>query len=234
MEKHFEMNPRSSAFLLLILLSPFASAAAELFLKIEKQGYYSVSIADQTLITASNTFRFFDLAAGSHTITVTNIYGGNVLFTGTITLQNNNRKVVRLDPAWNLRGVADLKVEYSNWYTEKNGDTVVVTDTVVVLPPSPADQAMSASDFENVKDAINDQSYESGKLETAKSITKKNKLTADQIRQICLLLQYESSRLDYAKFAYDSCVDKKNYYTVKSAFGYSSSGSDLERFLEKK
>jgi hypothetical protein len=57
-------------------------------------------------------------------------------------------------------------------------------------------------------------------------------MSADQIGGIMMEFSYESSKVDFAKFAYPYCIDQQNYYQVNSAFSYSSSIQELEKFLK--
>ena len=43
----------------------------------------------------------------------------------------------------------------------------------------------------------------------------------------------DEDKLTYAKFAYDSCVDKGNYYTVSELFSFSTTTYEFNEFLEK-
>jgi hypothetical protein len=45
---------------------------------------------------------------------------------------------------------------------------------------------------------------------------------------------YEESKLDYAKYAYDYCLNQSNYYKVNAAFDFELTIDDLNEFLESK
>lgn len=89
----------------------------------------------------------------------------------------------------------------------------------------------SEESFAEIKSMINDESFAGDKLEIAKQATKSEHLTAEQIRDIAKLLQYESDRVEYLKFAYQYCFDKNKYYIVNQAFQYSSSKDELKEAL---
>ena len=76
-------------------------------------------------------------------------------------------------------------------------------------------------------------SYDSDRLIIAKEAIQYNRLSSEQIRGVMLEMTYESSRLEYAKFAYDYCADPQNYFQVNSAFSYSSSIQELSDFLPR-
>jgi hypothetical protein len=132
--------------------------------------------------------------------------------------------------------------------TTTTTNTVKSTSTPVAKQPTPAVQnsnppvakaqgctvAASASDFATGKNSIKAQSFSDSQLKVAKTFTKNNCLSAAQIKEIMGMFSFEESKLDYAKYAYDFCVDKKNYYMLSDAFSFSSSSDDLNEFLETK
>jgi len=89
----------------------------------------------------------------------------------------------------------------------------------------------SNESFVEIKSMIMDEKFASDKLEIAKQATKGEHLTAEQIRDIAKLLQYESDRVEYLTFAYEFCFDKNKYYLVNQAFQYSSSKDELKEAL---
>jgi hypothetical protein len=91
--------------------------------------------------------------------------------------------------------------------------------------------AMPNNDFNNALSVIRKESFDSSKLATAKQVTATNYLSVNQIVQICRLFSFESSKLDYAKFAYNYCVDKNNYFQVNEVFNYTSSKDELRKYI---
>jgi hypothetical protein len=49
---------------------------------------------------------------------------------------------------------------------------------------------------------------------------------------ILQLFTFEDNKLELAKFAYDYCIDRENYYRVNDVFTFSSSKDELSRFLQ--
>jgi hypothetical protein len=92
--------------------------------------------------------------------------------------------------------------------------------------------AMSNSEFEKGKSAVAKQSFAESMLKTAKQMTRSNCLSVNQIKAIMALFSFEESKLDYAKYAYEYCVEKKNYYLLNDAFSFSTSSDSLNDFLE--
>jgi hypothetical protein len=106
-------------------------------------------------------------------------------------------------------------------------------------PPGHGDQpsyppqsvCMNSNDFSRAITVIQQESFESSKLGTAKQVASNNKLCVSQIIQICRLFSFEDNKLDFAKFAYRFCVDPNNYYQLNEVFTYSSSKDELRKFI---
>lgn len=125
------------------------------------------------------------------------------------------------------------------------GSSTVTTTTTTTTTSSPAPAVVAEpvyepapcsmlnnSDFEAAKGSIKGKTFEDSKLTTAKQVTKANCLSAAQIKSIMDLFTYESSKLEYAKFAYPFCYEQNKYYQVNDAFGFESSIDELDEFLQ--
>lgn len=95
-------------------------------------------------------------------------------------------------------------------------------------------QAMGAMDFSNAKKAVKSESFEENKIQVAQQFTKNNCLTVNQITEVLGAFTFEETKLEYAKYAYDFCYDKANYYQLNSAFTFSNSKDELNEFLKTK
>jgi len=91
----------------------------------------------------------------------------------------------------------------------------------------------NSSEFIMAITSIKKESFESGKLKFAKNMTATGSICVEQIIQICNTFSFESSKLEYAKFAYPYCGDKHLYYLVSNVFQFQSSKDDLNRFIRK-
>lgn len=97
--------------------------------------------------------------------------------------------------------------------------------------PYPSYYGMSPESFTALKNSVNNQSFDSSKLNVAKQAIGSNNLTAAQVKELVGLFDFESSKLEIAKYAYSRTVDKNNYYQVNDAFTYSSSADDLSSYI---
>lgn len=100
-------------------------------------------------------------------------------------------------------------------------------------PPPPCD--VSVAELEQIKESIKSQNFNNTQVTLAKqALSSKPCFEALQIRDIVGLFSFESSKLEIAKYAYDYCEDKNNYFLVNDAFSFSSSVDDLNKHIQSK
>lgn len=103
----------------------------------------------------------------------------------------------------------------------------------VVPPPPPANQPCSARDFQEAKRLVAEQDFETSKLKVAKQVVQSEMLTTSQIVEVARLFEFESTKLEFLKYAYAYCFDPNKYYLVNSVFEFDSSKNELNKFVEK-
>jgi hypothetical protein len=91
---------------------------------------------------------------------------------------------------------------------------------------------MGASDFESAKASIKAKSFDDSKLTLAKQIIGSNCMLCSQIKELMLLITFEATRLDLAKFAWSHNLDKGNYYKLNDAFTFESSIDELNEYTQ--
>ena len=90
---------------------------------------------------------------------------------------------------------------------------------------------MNQSDFAFALSTIRHQNFESTRLTVAKQILSSHWVTSDQVRQIMKQMNFEDSRLEIARYAYNRVVDKNNFFQVNNGFAFSSSIDQLNNYL---
>jgi hypothetical protein len=103
-------------------------------------------------------------------------------------------------------------------------------------PPPPARGnscrfAMDASSFRSAKETVSKASFDETKLSTAKTILTSNCMSTDQVIAICNLFSFEASKLDFAKYAYERCTDRGNYFKVGNIFSFDASRTELNEYI---
>jgi len=95
--------------------------------------------------------------------------------------------------------------------------------------------AVSDSELESIKQSVSKESFAATKMQIAKDAVKAKKcFKALQIKELISLFTFESDKLALAKFAYDFCIDKDNYFTVNDGFEFSTSKEELSKFINEK
>ena len=110
------------------------------------------------------------------------------------------------------------------------GNTTVI---VQPAPTPPAPAAMDAASFADAKQAIAGNSFDDGKLSTAKTIANTNYFTTDQVIEICQLFSFDDSKLAFAEYAFKRTVDNNSYFKVNSAFSFDATKTKLNDYVNK-
>jgi len=87
------------------------------------------------------------------------------------------------------------------------------------------------SNFSSALNTIRDASFESQKKIIAKQYLNSNDVTSQEVLELIKAFDFESSRLEIAKYAFDKTVDQNNYFVVNQGFDFPSSANALNRFI---
>jgi hypothetical protein len=151
----------------------------------------------------------------------------------------------------NVEGMdTDMEIE------ESSSTTVTTTTTTTSKPaqaqpakPAPAPRqevvvvektttgcvkAMDKASFDTAKASVASKGFDDTRLTVAKQIAKSNCLTTTQIKDIMSVFGFEETKLEFAKYAYDYCYDKNQYYLINDAFSFDSTIDELNTFIESK
>lgn len=112
--------------------------------------------------------------------------------------------------------------------------TKQTTSTPPAKPAVTCTTAMTDAEFSAAKEMIKRQSFAQDQVKVARQVAKNNCLSVKQIKEIVGLFSFENDKLDYAMYAYDFTVDKKNFFLLNDSFNFSSSKDKLNGFLEGK
>ncbi|MDP6908036.1 MAG: DUF4476 domain-containing protein [Flavobacteriales bacterium] len=162
----------------------------------------------------------------------------------TITLIATTTSVLAqdtdVDVNVNMGGMGvDMNVNISETYTETHTTTTTSTTgggqnhyvmsgySGPIGCPWPMDDAQYA----DAKNSVTSKTFDDAKLTIAKQITGSNCLTASQVRDLMKELDFEDSKLEYAKFAYNRTYDLGNYYKLNDAFDFDSSIDELNEYI---
>lgn len=190
-------------------------------------------VADAGAILNQTTYSYTPVERTTIVTTTTNPTGGNNANFG-MNLNGINMSVNVND--MNSNGGAMGTTTTTTTTTYGNGGPMGNAGNVYVLPgyngiygcPYP----MNPMDFESAKASIKAKSFDDSKLTMAKQIIGSNCMLSSQIKELMLLLSFESNRLDLAKFAWHHNLDKGNYFKLNDAFTFESSIDELNQYIQ--
>ena len=93
---------------------------------------------------------------------------------------------------------------------------------------------ISSGNFSAALATIKKQSFEDARLKTAKQVLSANCMNVDQIMQIANAFSFEDNKLEFAKYAYDYCIEPRNYFKVNGIFSFSSNAEELSDYVQSR
>ena len=93
---------------------------------------------------------------------------------------------------------------------------------------------MNSGNFNAALATIKKQSFEDTKLKTAKQVITANCLNVNQVMQIANLFSFEDNKLEFAKFAYDYCIEPQNYFKLNGIFSFSTNVDELSDYVQSR
>ena len=123
--------------------------------------------------------------------------------------------------------------------TQTTTTTTNHSNTVIVEQDEPVRgcngrSCMTSGNFNAALATIKQQSFEDTQLKTAKQVITANCLNVDQIIQIANTFSFEDNKLEFAKFAYDYCIEQKNYFKLNGIFSFSSNVDELSDYVQSR
>ncbi len=91
---------------------------------------------------------------------------------------------------------------------------------------------MGETDFESAKQSVKSKGFDDSRLTIAKQIIGSNCLLCSQIKELMLIMSFEQTRLDLAKFAWGHNLDKGNYFKLNDAFTFETSINELNKYTQ--
>lgn len=76
-------------------------------------------------------------------------------------------------------------------------------------------------------------SFDRDRMVIARQFTERGGMSSADVAEIMTLFSFESTRLEYAKFAWHYVVDPENYFLVNQSFQFSGSTMELDRYMQR-
>lgn len=89
-------------------------------------------------------------------------------------------------------------------------------------------------DLQDLKALVADRITDTDKLKLMKSVLANKHYGTQDVRAMMEWLNFEASRLDFAKWSYDRVTDVHDYWKIEGDFTYSSSKDEFNTYIKKK
>lgn len=93
---------------------------------------------------------------------------------------------------------------------------------------------MNQSNFNAALSTIKKQNFEDTAIKTAKQVISVNCPNVDQIIKIDNIFKFEENKLDFAKYAYDFCIEPKIYFKLNGIFTFSTNADELSDYVQSR
>jgi len=157
--------------------------------------------------------------------------------TTTHSNPNNTNMNINMDMNENMTTNTSMNSGQTDVTVNETVTTTVTTTTINETPVSSAPVSMGGcvnpvQDMASIMAAIDEESFDDGKIIVAKQATSKKCLTVEQIKQILDEFSFSKNKLTFAKYAYKRCYNPDDYYQINSSFDFSSDKEKLNEFIE--
>ena len=181
----------------------------------------------QTTVTSTTTQIRTDVGSDPNNVAVNMNVAGVGISMNVNGMDNMNGTTMNTTSSTTVTSSSSSSNSYSD------NDVHQTTTAPSAVSNSGCSKAMSSVDFSKMKQSVDSKPFSDTKMSTAKVATKNTCLSVNQIKEVCKLFSMDEDKLTYAKYAYDYCTDKANYYQVSDVFSFSTTADDLNAFLEK-
>ena len=212
--------------------------ASELTLKSADRRFFTARIDNGPLTMPSNRIEFKHLPAGHHRIVVFRHQlhcpaGAQVIFDNMVFVPANVFMKTVLKPNGNLivaevipaAGCVNPYMPYNNYPNYGYGYNNYGNNGGY-MPGM-----FSPADFDALRNTISKQSFDDTRLTIARQAISNRSLSTSQVRQLMDMFTFESTKLDFAKYAYQYVYDRNNYFMVNDGFTFSSTIDELNQFI---
>lgn len=247
--------------LLLSGVTALAQGRATLKVNLTTNKTLAVAIDDRYYERRGTSLTVENIPAGRHMLKVYQFKGtpngntkGTLVYSGYVTLKQNTFNNAVVDPVqktvrlrsnvqnkpyqYDNRNSNDI---YENWndrrnfrrddddkvrhYTERRNDDNRNNRRVA--------NTISEKDITELGTRVKDRITDGDKVNLMQSVLDGRQYTTTQLRRMFDWLSFESTKLDFAKWAYANTIDKENYWKLEDIFSFSSSKDDLQRYIQK-
>ncbi|PRY11040.1 uncharacterized protein DUF4476 [Pontibacter ummariensis] len=93
---------------------------------------------------------------------------------------------------------------------------------------------MTEQELDRLVQTMGSRDFESTKLSIARDAVRHGSILADDLKRILQQFEYESTQIEFAKYAYDYLCDREHFYYIYDLFQFDSSVRELEEYTDRR
>jgi len=178
-----------------------------------------------------------NLPRGKHNIQVFAYYPGSprpmrrdLIYDGRIKIHDNEFLNVIVNV-----NTGDAKIIVGTPPAQDNSNSVGNDDIYNNKPKGPELQdqphTISQDELNNIQKQVNDQLTDTDKEKTLQSLLKKKQLSTKQVAQIFTWFNFDDTKVDFAKWAYDHVVDTQSYSALENGLSNDNARNELHKYI---
>ncbi|ARS37120.1 DUF4476 domain-containing protein [Pontibacter actiniarum] len=237
--------------LLLVLLAlPVFAQASVLTFTAERGEFFQVEVDGQIVNrTASNYVRLNTVRPGKHYVELRvrsrhGMYkmGQKIFVPDRVEANYGVRTVGRSGKAY-LALVSEVPLAppvIVPRYPEHRHDAYCGHDYYEPAPPRYNDEygrcrnLLTGRELDRLLETIRSRDFESTRLSIARDAIRNSSLMAEDLKRLLQQFEYESSRIEFAKYAYDYLCDREHFYYIYDLFRFDVSVRELEEYTSRR
>ena len=90
---------------------------------------------------------------------------------------------------------------------------------------------ISQDELSKIQQQVNDQVTDTDKEKTLQSLLKKKHLSTKQVAQIFTWFNFDDTKVDFAKWAYDHVVDTQSYSALENGLSNDNARNELHKYI---
>lgn len=227
--------------LLVCTISTFAQRGASLRIQLSTNRVLAVSIDDRHYDRQGTSLTIGEVPAGRHYIKVYSYHVSrngarrpNMVYSGYIDLKPASRNMAVVDPFQRKMTMRTTQTfdrndndVYEDWNDRRDNRRNDRDDNY-------NDNSLLNSEVSDLGARIRDRSTDGDKLKLVQSALTGRTYYTEQLRPMLGWFSFESTKLEFAKWAYDNAIDKDNYWKLEDVFSFSSSKNELTAYIDSK
>ncbi|GAB3825631.1 hypothetical protein GCM10028895_35470 [Pontibacter rugosus] len=93
---------------------------------------------------------------------------------------------------------------------------------------------LSSRELDRLMETIRSRDFESTKLSIARDAIRNSSLMAEDLKRLLQQFEYESTKVEFARYAYEYVCDKEHFYYIYDIFRFDSSVRELEEYTSRR